>query len=166
MLKINRDEILETFDYGEGVLYRKSPRKGAPAGPVTGKNRLGYVRVKLNSVIYLVHRLIWVLHFGEIPEGMFIDHINGRRDDNRPSNLRLVTHEQNQFNRGKYSAANTRYKGVTKAKNRFRAMIVYKRKAHSLGSFLTEESAALAYNKKAVELFGQHARLNEVHVGR
>lgn len=165
MLKIDKNEILQIFDHKDGVLYRKVSRKGSLSGPVVGKNRLGYVRVQFNKKVYLVHRLVWVLHFGEIPQGMFIDHINGRRDDNRICNLRLVTPEQNQFNRGKYKTSRSIYKGVHPQKNKFRAEIICKKKCFRLGSFVTAELAALAYNVKAIELFGAFARLNEVHFG-
>ena len=43
----------------------------------------------------LVHRIIYQLVHGPIPEGMEIDHINGVKDDNRPENLRAVTHQRN-----------------------------------------------------------------------
>lgn len=49
---------------------------------ITGKN-------------YLTHRVIWELYYGEIPDGMEIDHINFDRADNHIDNLQLVTHQQN-----------------------------------------------------------------------
>ena len=56
----------------------------------------------------------------------------------------------------------TGYRGVTKEKSRFRAVIYHERKAHNLGFFDTAEEAAKAYNKKSIELFGKTGSLNEI----
>lgn len=45
-----------------------------------------------------VHRVVWELAYGPIPDGMCIDHIDGDRSNNRLSNLRLVTLSVNQRN--------------------------------------------------------------------
>ena len=62
-----------------------------------------YYDVKLNNKCYKVHRIIWCLFYGEIPENMEIDHINGNRLDNSINNLRTVTHKENQRNKKLYS---------------------------------------------------------------
>lgn len=41
------------------------------------------------------HRLVWQWFFGDIPEGMFLNHKNGQKADNRPSNLEVVTPSEN-----------------------------------------------------------------------
>lgn len=51
----------------------------------------GYVQTPLG----LMHRIIWETFKGKIPEGYEIDHINTIRNDNRLSNLRLVSHKEN-----------------------------------------------------------------------
>lgn len=56
----------------------------------------------------------------------------------------------------------TGYRGVTKEKNRYRAVIYHERKAHNLGFFDTAEEAAKAYNKKSTELFGETGSLNKI----
>ena len=56
----------------------------------------------------------------------------------------------------------TGYRGVTKEKNRYRAVIYHERKAHNLGFFDTAEEAAKAYNKKSIELFGETGSLNKI----
>ncbi|TNF28127.1 MAG: Pathogenesis-related transcriptional factor and ERF protein [Bacteroidetes bacterium] len=56
----------------------------------------------------------------------------------------------------------TGYRGVTKEKSRYRAVIYHDRKAYNLGFFDTAEEAAKAYNKKSIELFGKTGSLNKV----
>jgi group I intron endonuclease len=54
----------------------------------------------------------------------------------------------------------SKYMGVTRVKNRWISSIVKNKKEIYLGSFFTEIQAALAYNKKAIELYGEDARIN------
>ncbi|MFG2001745.1 HNH endonuclease signature motif containing protein [Spirillospora sp. NPDC048911] len=58
---------------------------------VTGKYL--QVRVMFDGIRYhaLAHRLVWKHFVGPIPEGLTINHKNGRQQDNRPSNLELAT---------------------------------------------------------------------------
>lgn len=55
----------------------------------------GYVHLRIGQSFVYAHRLIWEHVNGPIPAGLSIDHINGDRADNRISNLRLVTHQEN-----------------------------------------------------------------------
>jgi hypothetical protein len=42
-----------------------------------------------------LHRIIWMMFNGEIPEGLDIDHIDGNRENNVITNLRMVSHAYN-----------------------------------------------------------------------
>jgi len=56
----------------------------------TKKNgRKYYQRQSYNGGQYL-HRVIWSEHFGEIPKGMHVHHINNDSLDNRIENLELI----------------------------------------------------------------------------
>lgn len=106
----------------------------------------------------LMYRLIM-----KAPKGMDVDHINHDVHDNRRCNLRLCSEAQNSRNlvgRG----GTSRYKGVVwhKKNKRWEAGIKVNYKRIYLGSFHTEEEAALAYNEGALKYHGQYARLNEV----
>jgi len=83
------------YDPETGIFVRK--KTGLPIG---FKNRDGYIAFTFEKKSWVAHRLAWVYMYGPIPEGLLIDHINGIRDDNRISNLRLATHKLNMFNRG------------------------------------------------------------------
>lgn len=67
---------------------QKNVSKGNVAG---GMGNSGYYQVRVNGRLTLVHRVIWELLNGEIPDGMFIDHIDQDKTNNDISNLRVVT---------------------------------------------------------------------------
>lgn len=77
-------------------------------------------------------------------------------------NLRPCTRSQNQANRGKIANTSSRFKGVcwSKVMNKWHSRITKNRIKYHLGYFDNEIEAALAYNKKALELFGEFAVLN------
>jgi hypothetical protein len=91
-----------------------------------------------------------------------IDHKNGIKTDNRLGNLRLCTQQQNTFNRKKGKGTSSIFKGVDfhKHSRKWRARIRHNDKLIHLGLSVNEKDAALAYNKKALELFGKFAKLN------
>lgn len=97
--KINPEEwreVLSNSNYlinKDGVLINRKTRL-----KLKYVDRHGYRRVTLQGKVYSVHRLVWEAFNGKIEDKMFIDHINGIRDDNRLENLRLVTSSQNMKN--------------------------------------------------------------------
>lgn len=98
----------------------------------------------------------------EIMGGKFIDHINHNPLDNRRSNLRFADQSQNQQNKRKSPGKASPYKGVTVENGKFRARIKPRgQKRLDLGRHNTAWSAATAYNKAAIRLFGEYACLNE-----
>lgn len=102
--------------------------------------------------------------------GLQVDHANGDGLDNRRANLRHATHRQNTLNRRpvirRDASRGSRFKGVSRdpSENRttpWRARItVAPGRQVLLGRFQTEEGAARAYDRAAIEHHGQFARLN------
>lgn len=109
------------------------------------------------STAVLMHRLIL-----DAPKGMQVDHKDGDGLNNRRSNIRLCTPSQNQQNRVRREPNATGYFGIyyiPKAR-RWVANIKHQRKRIYIGCFSTPEAAAIAYDERARELFGEFGRFN------
>ncbi len=93
-----------------------------------------------------------------------IDHINHNTLDNRKSNLRKSTHQENMFNQIIRSNNTSGFKGVSYdlRRKKYRAYIMFNAKQIWLGYYKNKKKAALKYNKKAIELFGEFAFLNKI----
>jgi hypothetical protein len=97
-------------------------------------------------------------------DGLQVDRIDNEGDYS-PENCRWVTRTQNQMNKGPLSNASSSYKGVVWDKRADKWLSKFKKngKVYCLGTFTFEKDAALAYNKKALELNGEYAYLNKVN---
>ena len=107
-----------------------------------------------------MHRVI-----NSTPYGYFTDHINGNKLDNRKTNLRTVTKSQNAMNyKIRKDNLSSSFRGVQKHKlvNKYMARIRKDGKVYYIGLYNTAKSAAEAYNRKAIELFGEYAKLNMI----
>ena len=83
---------------------------------------------------------------------------NGNKLDCRLENL--VYRSRAVASRKRKTSSKTGYTGVYKENNRYRAVISVDRKSIHIGMFSTPEEAALAYNKKSRELFGEDGKVN------
>lgn len=91
----------DLFEYKNGELYWKVSRGRQKAGSLAGATITdGYKQVSINKKRYLVHRIIFQMFYGYMPEfPLEIDHINRIRHDNRIENLRVLTHKENMQHR-------------------------------------------------------------------
>lgn len=111
------------------------------------------------ETIYL-HKLIAerFLSHQRTKENCLVGAINGNKLDCRLSNL--VYRSRAVASRKRRTTSSTGYTGVYKENNRYRAMISVNRRPIHIGMFDTAEEAALAYNKKSRELFGEAGKQN------
>ncbi len=109
-----------------------------------------------------VKMIIMAREIMDCPMGMMVDHKNHNQLDNRRSNLRICTNQQNQANSFSQKGGTSKYKGVSynTRRNHWVSVICCNGKVTYLGSFEKEEDAARAYDKKALEVFGEYAHLN------
>jgi hypothetical protein len=123
-----------------------------------GLDTAGYAFKRTGNINTYLH---WSV-FGDVAEGLEVDHINRDRLDNRRANLRVVTHAQNMANHAKRITNTSGYRGVKWARRQKRwvAQISVNNVRHHLGFFLEIEDAARARDAAAKRLLGEFAQLN------
>lgn len=108
------------------------------SGNIYYASRCVYIRcnnIKSTKTVLMHKELI------NTDKGFEIDHINRNGLDNRRVNLRKVTHRQNMLNRSDQS----KYMGVCKNGNVFRAKVYVNHKQIYIGNYSTPEEAQAAY---------------------
>jgi hypothetical protein len=122
------------------------------------RTRSGYQVLALNNVLYFAHRVAWLYETGAWPSGV-IDHIDGDPANNKFSNLRDSTQQQNTCN-AKISSNNT--SGVTgvrqSSKGKWLASIMVNRETIWLGSFDDKQKAVEARAAAETFYFGEYHR--------
>lgn len=119
------------------------------------------LRISKKRERFQLHRLLYEVFIGPIPEGKFIDHIDRNGLNNSLDNLRLADRSTNVVNQK--IREGRKYKGVRPTKSgKYEARTSYKKKEVFLGRFDTEVEAAKAYNDYALKQFGEFAVLNDI----
>lgn len=118
-----------------------------------------YYRSDGKRTALYMHRLLFDMD--EYDAAHPIDHINHNGTDNRMSNLRICTTQENGMNRKASKNNKIGVKGVHKTScGKFRAQIKYNQKMITIGEYPTIKEASDAYDKMAKLLFGEFANLN------
>ena len=122
---------------------------------VSGK----YAKTTFQGKFNFMHHIVMGVDAYEL-----VDHISSNKNDNRKSNLRVSNYSNNNHNKPSKSGSSSKYKGVCRPKksNKWFASIRKNNVVYSLGSYDNEIEAAKAYNKKAMELYGEFACVNEI----
>jgi hypothetical protein len=120
----------------------------------------GYACARICGKVVKAHRFILGLSKGD-PS---VDHRDGNPLNCQRSNLRLSTQQQNMHNKRQRSDSSSPYTGVEVRSHSlvrpYRAYIRHDARLVRIGSFSNSEDAARAYDRKAIELFGEFAKTN------
>ena len=141
------------------LVDRKSNKvKGLPSGYL---RRNTYFYSHIDGNMLLNHRIIYALHHNleldELPK--YIDHIDGNKLNNNPSNLRPCTIQENNRNRKLQKNNTSGYTGVyvdnRNPHKKYQASIRVDKKNVSLGYFSSAYDASIAYQEAAKRIFGE-----------
>ena len=132
------------------VMSWSKGKRGYPISHLSRKSKTGKRAVCLHRVLI------------QCPPNYDIDHISGDKMDNRKSNLRVCTHQQNMFNQKMRCTNSSGYYGVSfhKGARKWCAYIHIGGKKLHLGLFEDKQGAAEARDRAAELYFGEYARLN------
>lgn len=126
------------------------------------KSNNGYLMGYILGANLLAHRVVAAIIYGAWPP-RDVDHIDGDRFNNRASNIRLATRQQNLRNTGRRKGSSSRFCGVCwdAARGKWVSNCADQEgRTRHLGRFADEAEAARAYDKAAREWHGEFARLN------
>jgi len=148
---LTHKEAHRLLKYKDGILFwrRNIPNRdaskrdgGKPAGHV---NVDGYVTVGVHGRSYYAHRIIFLMHYGYLPEND-MDHIDQNKSNNRIENLREVSRQCNMRNCGNHKHNTSGVKGVywVKRDKKWATQIAVSRKNYTLGHYGSFSNAVLA----------------------
>lgn len=159
---LKHERLLELLSYDpETGVFTNQIDRGyrAKAGAVAGgrSHKRGYRLIKLDYESYLAQRLAWFYVYGEWPVNE-VDHIDGDTSNNKLANLRVVTHQQNSWNK----PVRARKGGILR-NIRFkdkRPQVMFARGSARIyhKSFPTLCAAIKERNRLARELYGEFTR--------
>lgn len=111
-------------------------------------NKEGYKKISIRkqngkNSSHFIHHLVAITFIGRRPDGMQVNHINGKKGDNRVENLEYVSPRENTTHAAKNNMSG--YTGVYKNGSGWQASIRINGKYKALGTFKTPQQAHEAY---------------------
>lgn len=152
--QMSKELASELFVFtGDRLYWRNSRGSINPTRPAGSINHGRYRRLGYKGKRYQVHNVIWNLHYGIIPDGYTVDHIDRDSLNNKLSNLRLATAIEQNANRSehKMQTNNTSgHKGVHlyKRTQKWHARLFANGQAIHLGFFDKLEDAVECRNRE------------------
>ena len=161
MNTLTQELVKELFDYRDGELYWKVKsawriKVGDVAGFASKNSR--YRSVHIKNKTYLVHRVVYLYHHGNLPE--FLDHANGDSFDNRIENLREATKAENNRNAKTRKDNTSGHKGVSwhKRTKKWMVRVRISGKYEYIGSYSCLELAGLVSQEVRDLYYGKFAK--------
>ena len=153
MKDLTQDLVNSLYRYEDGRLYHKRFN----GREITNISSTGYRRVGLDGQNYMVHRIIFLMHHGYLPNE--IDHIDRNPLNNKVENLREVSRSQNRLNSKVRHGSTSGIKGVHwhKASSQWAATINIKGKSKHLGLFLDKHEAGKTVYNARIKQHGEYA---------
>ena len=113
-----------------------------------------YYAVDLKGKTKKVHQLVALSFLNHIPKGntIVVDHINNNKLDNRLENLQIISNRENTSKDWKGNSSQFTGVSWSKRDQKWEAYITITNRKKSLGVFLDEFDASVAYQKALVEL--------------
>ncbi len=149
-----REELLHSLLVVDGSipggLRWKVPNGHHYSGKSAGSDQgSGYWQVSVHGVKLKSSRVVWILMYGQIPGDKQIDHKDGNRSNNHPSNLQLLSGSTNGRGFNKlFSRNKSGFMGVSydQKRRKFTAGVKRDGRHVTIGRFNTAVEAAKAYN--------------------
>ena len=147
------------FEYKDGELYWKEKvSHKVVIGKIAGDIVNGRRRVRFNKKTSLVHRVVFCMHNGYLPN--LIDHVDGNPLNNRIENLREATHCQNSMNSKKPITNTSGCKHVSWKKDRqkYKVEMAVNKKVMFFGYYEDLELADLVANEARAKYHKEFAK--------
>lgn len=161
---MTQEEAILLFEYRDGALYWRS-REDVPknwntkfAGKLAGSSSgHGYLKVSLANRSYYVHQIVYLMHYGFIPE--VVDHIDRDTLNNSIENLRASNKSTNGMNRPAPTNNTSGAKGVRwhKGAKKWMVQIMIGKKGIYKGLYSDFEDAKNVASKAFEELHREFA---------